>query len=88
MIQDEIFNWPRAHATQLIRPKIYLSWISAYTVTGQNGTDKMVSTKWYTDKMVWTKWYGQNGTDKMVASFGIDYNSSEINTYLETQSHK
>jgi len=35
-------------------------------VLGQNGTDKMVWTKWYTDKMVldnmvWTKWYGQNG---------------------------
>ena len=34
---------------------------------GQNGTDKMVWTKWYTDKivlgkMVRTKWYGQNGT--------------------------
>ena len=36
------------------------------------------------DTMVglWTKWYGQNGRDKMVAIFGIDYNSSEINTYL------
>src|SRR6218665_1847401 len=35
--------------------------------SGQNGTDKMVWTKWYTDKMVLdemvrTKWYGQNGT--------------------------
>ena len=55
--------------------------------------DKMVWTKWYMDKMsldkmVWTKWYGQHGTDKMVASFGIDYNSSEINTYLVTKSHK
>jgi len=35
--------------------------------SGQNGTDKMVWTKWYTDKMVldkmvWAKWYGQNGT--------------------------
>ena len=35
----------------------------------QNGTDKMVWTKWYTvkmvlDKMVRTKWYGKNGTDK------------------------
>jgi len=35
--------------------------------SGQNGTDKMVRTKWYTDKMVLdkmvrTKWYGQNGT--------------------------
>ena len=61
--------------------------------------DKMVRTKWYTDKIVYgqnvigqndmdkmvrTKWYRQNGTDKMVASFGIDYNSSEINTYLVT----
>jgi len=31
--------------------------------SGQNGTDKIVWTKWYTDKMVldkmvWTKWYG------------------------------
>src|SRR6218665_1125730 len=39
--------------------------------SGQNGTDKMVWTKWYTDKMVldkmaWTKWYGQNGTDKIL----------------------
>src|SRR6218665_3638961 len=39
--------------------------------SGQNGTDKMVWTKWYTDKMVLdkmvqTKWYRQNGTDKMV----------------------
>src|SRR6218665_3214669 len=36
--------------------------------SGQNGTDKMVWTKWYTDKMVLdkmarTKWYGQTGTD-------------------------
>ena len=35
--------------------------------SGQNGTDKMVWTNWYTDimvldKMAWTKWYGQNGT--------------------------
>ena len=40
-------------------------------VLGQNGTDKMIWTKWYTDKMVldkmvWTKWYGQNGMDKML----------------------
>ena len=37
--------------------------------SGQNGTDKMEWTKWYTDKMVLdkmvrTKWYGHNGTDK------------------------
>ena len=35
--------------------------------SGQNGTDKMVWTKWCTakmvlDKMVWTKWYVQNDT--------------------------
>ena len=39
--------------------------------SGQNGTDKMVWTKWYTDnmvldKMVRTKWYGQNGTDEIL----------------------
>ena len=55
--------------------------------TGQNGTDKMVRTKWYTDKMVWTKWYGQNDTDKMVVIFGIDYNLSEFNSYLVTKIH-
>jgi len=52
----------------------------------------MVRTKWYTDKMVWdkmvwTNWYGQNGTDKMVVIFLIDYNSSEFNSYLVTKSH-
>ena len=40
------------------------------------------------DKMVWTKWYGHNGTDKVVAIFGVVYNSSEFNTYLVTKSHK
>ena len=53
--------------------------IQPYRVTGQNGsgqngTDKMVWTKWYgqngmgqngMDKMAWTKWYEQNGMDKM-----------------------
>jgi len=32
--------------------------------SGQNVTDKMVWTKWYTDKMVGP--IGQNGMDKMV----------------------
>src|SRR6218665_1657316 len=63
--------------------------------------DKMVRTKWYgqsgMDKMVYGQnVIGQNGMDKMVrttwyemvSSFGIDYNSSEINTYLVTKSHK
>src|SRR6218665_3835396 len=54
---------------------------------GQNCMDKMVWDKMVWDKMVWTKWYGQNGTDKMVVIFRIDYNSSEFNSYLVTKSH-
>ena len=46
-------------------------------MTGQNGTDKMVQ----------TKWYKQNGTDKMVA-ISIDSNSTELNFYSVTTSHK
>ena len=43
------------------------TWVTGQNGSGQNGTDKMVWTKWYTDKMVLnkmarTKWYGQNGT--------------------------
>jgi len=34
--------------------------------SGQNGTDKLVWTKWYTDKMAFDTWFGENGTDKMV----------------------
>ena len=55
-----------------IHPYNYVAFYSIQMVTGQNGsrqngTDKMVWTKWYTDKMVLdkmvrTKWYGQNGT--------------------------
>jgi len=44
-------------------------------------TDKMVL-----EKMVCTKWY-EHGTDKMVAIFGIDYNSSEFNTFLVAKCH-
>ena len=49
--------------------------------SGQNGTDKMVWTKWYTDKMVLdktirTKWYGQNGTDNTLTI------KSSINTLI------
>jgi len=38
---------------------------------GQNGSGRMVRTKWYGQngiraKWYWTKWHGQNGTDKMV----------------------
>ena len=39
-------------------------------------------TKWH-----WTKWHGQNGTDKMVATF-IDSNSTELNFYSVITSHK
>jgi len=56
--------------------------------SGQNGTGKMVWTKGIRTKWYGTKWYGQNGKDKMVAIFGIDYNSSEFNSYLVTKSHK
>src|SRR6218665_4144745 len=46
-------------------------WVLGQYGSGQNGTDKMVWTKWYTDKMaldkmVWRKWHGQNGTDKIL----------------------
>ena len=45
----------------------WLQGVAGQNGSGQNGTDKMVWTKWYRDKMVldkmvWTKWYGQNGT--------------------------
>src|SRR6218665_3318113 len=48
-------------------PILPLRTVTGHNGSGQNGTDKMVWTKWYTDKMaldkmVWTKWYGQNGT--------------------------
>jgi len=36
----------------------YIIWVLGQNGSGQNGTDKMVWTKWYTDKMVRTKWYG------------------------------
>ena len=46
-------QWLRSHAT----------WVLGQNGSEQNGTDKMVWTKWYTDKMVFdkmvrTKWYG------------------------------
>ena len=51
--------------------------------SGQNGTDKMVWTKWYTDKivldkMVRTKWYGQNGTILYFVYILIQLNSIYI----------
>src|SRR6218665_2029626 len=44
--------------------------------SGQNGTDKMVWTKWYTDKMARTKWYGSNITNKVIiqSSSHLQYN--------------
>jgi len=35
--------------------------VGVVAVLGQNGSGQNG-----TDKMVWTKWYGQNGMDKMV----------------------
>src|SRR6218665_3252076 len=51
--------------------------------SGQNGTDKMVWTKWYTDKMVLgkmvrTKWYGQNVTILYFVNTLIQLNSIYI----------
>src|SRR6218665_2261715 len=51
----------------------------------QNGTDKMVWTKWYRDKMVldnmvWTNWYN-------FISY-VHFNIVEFNIYFVTQSHK
>jgi len=53
----------------------------------------MVRTKYHGQKDIRTKcywkiFYGQNGSDSMVAIFGIDYKSSEFNTYLASKSHK
>ena len=62
--------------------------LSPLTVTGQNGsgqngTDKMAWTKWYTDKMaldkmVRTKWSGQNGTILYFVYTLIQLNSAYI----------
>ena len=38
---------------------------------GENGTGKMVWTKWYIDKMVEIKWYGQNGSNVL---YGFKFN--------------
>jgi len=54
-----------------------------HCLRGRTPLDNGIQTKWY-----WTKWYGHNGTDKVVAIFGIDCNSSEFNAYLVTKSHK
>ena len=64
--------------------------VTGQTGSAQNGTDKMVWTKWYTDKMVlnkmvrtkmvWTKWYN--------FIFCVHFNLIEFNMYLVTKSHK
>jgi len=51
-----------------------------FTVTGQNGMDKMVWTEWYRDKMVRTKWYN-------FISY-VHFNIVEFNICFVTQSHK
>ena len=60
---------------------LYILRVLGQNGSGQNGTDKMVWTKWYTDKMVLdkmvqTKLYGQNGTDKTLTI------KSSINTLI------
>src|SRR6218665_3337466 len=52
---------------RVTRRKIHYMQVLGQNGSGQNGTDKLVWTKWYTDKMVWdkmvwTKFHGQNGT--------------------------
>src|SRR6218665_75820 len=47
----------------LIHVRLLINRVLGQNGSGQNGTDKMVWTKWYTDKMVLdqmvrTKWYG------------------------------
>jgi len=58
---------------QVVCPVVYP--VLGQNGSGQNGTDKMVWTKWYgqngigqngMDKMVRTKWYDQNITDKVI----------------------
>jgi len=55
---------------------IYIYMVAGQNGTGQNGTDKMVRTKWYEDKMVpdkmvRTKWYGHNGIFNLKSKFFI-----------------
>src|SRR6218665_2533411 len=64
------------HTWEDILKHVGLLRVTGQNGSGQNGMDKMV--------------YGQNGVeqngmDKMVAIFGIDYNSSEFNSYLITK---
>src|SRR6218665_2161361 len=68
---------------------IYIYLVVGQNGSGQNGTDKMVWTKWYgqngigqngTDKLVWTKWYN--------FIFCVHFNSGEFNIHLVTKSHE
>src|SRR6218665_361768 len=68
---------------------IELLGVTGQNGSGQNGTDKMVRTKWYgqngigqngTDKMVWTKWYN--------FIFCVHFNLVEFNIHLVTKSHE
>jgi len=56
---------------------IVTTFVADKRVTGQNGIGQNGT----------EKWYGQNGTDKMLATF-IDSNSTELNFYLVITSHK
>src|SRR6218665_629504 len=64
---NKFFSTYRSRKTSKPANTLCTEMVLGQNGSGQNGTDKMVWTKWYTDKMVldkmvWTKWYGQNGT--------------------------
>ena len=67
-----LFSYLHDCIIQLNRPTaVIIITVLGQNGSRQNGTDKMVWTKWYTDKksldkMVRTQWYGQNGTNKTV----------------------
>src|SRR6218665_4056688 len=69
------------YRTDIVKTKYCFLMLTGQNDIGQNGTDKMVQTKWYgqngTDKMVRTKRYGQNGTDKMVRTKWYGQNGTD-----------
>src|SRR6218665_529598 len=82
-----VFNLYAASGTRVLSGEVLIMRVTGQNGTGQNGTDKMVYGQNGMGQNGMEKWYGQNGSDKMVVIFRIDYNSSEFNSYLVTKSH-